>query len=88
MFQNVTTTFVPMLWFTQEATLTSNYASIIKFIIILESLGSVTLFGIAAIGILVLSIGLFLFIRHRLRGEESQTLLSRNDFIDGDGINR
>ncbi|XP_034173677.1 protein croquemort [Osmia lignaria lignaria] len=87
LFKNVTTTFVPTLWFTQEATLTSNYASIVKFIIILESLGSVTLFGIAAIGILVLSIGLFLCIRHSLRGEENQILLSQNDFVDGGGIN-
>ncbi|XP_003708422.1 protein croquemort [Megachile rotundata] len=87
MFKNVTNTFVPMLWFTQEARLTSDYASIIKFILILRTLGSVTLIGIAAIGVLIISIGVFLFIRHSLRGEENQTLLSNNANSESSIIN-
>lgn len=86
-FKNVTNTFVPMLWFTQEARLTSDYASIIKFILILRTLGSVTLIGFAGIGILLISIGIFLFIRHSLRGEENQTLLSQNTNSESSIIN-
>ncbi|XP_033312936.1 protein croquemort-like isoform X1 [Bombus bifarius] len=76
MFKNIKKTFIPMLWFTQEAYLTSNYAHIIKFIIILESLGSITCYGIACIGILIISTGIFLYIKHGLGEEENQVLLS------------
>lgn len=86
-FKNIKTTFVPMLWFTQEAYLTDDYARLIKFISILESLGSITFYGIAAIGILIISIGLFLYIKHNLRGEENQVLLSRS-FTDNDDVTR
>ena len=85
MFKNIKKTFVPMLWFTQEAYLTANYARIIKFIIILESLGSITCYGVACIGILFISIGIFLYIRHNFRGEENQVLLSKR-FINNDDI--
>lgn len=85
MFKNIKKTFVPMLWFTQEAYLTANYARIIKFIIILESLGSITCYGIACIGTLFISIGIFLYIRHNFRGEENQVLLSKR-FINNDDI--
>ncbi|CAK9830323.1 Protein croquemort [Anthophora retusa] len=78
-FKNIKTTFVPMLWFTQEAYLTSDYASTVKFIIVLQSLGSITCYGIACIGILIICIGAFLYIRHGLRGEDNQVLLARND---------
>lgn len=90
MFKNVKNTFVPMLWFTQEARLTSDYASIIKFILILRTLGTVTLLGLAAIGILIMSIGFFLFIRHSFKlckGEENQNLLSHNTNSEDSNIN-
>ncbi|KZC09768.1 PREDICTED: protein croquemort-like [Dufourea novaeangliae] len=82
MFKNLTKTFVPMLWFTQEATLTSDYAGTVKFIIILESLGSVTFFGIGAIGIIVMFVGIFVLVRNNFRGEENQVLLTRS--MNGD----
>lgn len=87
MFKNVKTTFVPMLWFAQEAYLTDGYARVVKFIIILESLGSITFYGIACIGILIIFIGIFIYIRRRFRGEENQVLLSRNDNSDINSIN-
>lgn len=76
MFKNIKTTYVPMLWFTQEAYLTADYARIIKFINILETLGSITSYGIACIGVLITSIGIFLYIKHGFSGEENQVLLS------------
>ncbi|CAL7934544.1 unnamed protein product [Xylocopa violacea] len=79
MFKDVQTTFIPMLWFAQEAYLTSDYASTVKLIIILQSLGNITFYGIAAIGILIILIGVFLYIRHTLRGEDNVVLLSGND---------
>ncbi|XP_017877903.1 protein croquemort-like isoform X2 [Ceratina calcarata] len=82
MFRNITSTYVPMLWFTQEAYLTDDYASTIKFILILQSFGSITCYGIAAIGILILSITLFLIVRNNLKEEERQNLLSKNDNVD------
>lgn len=85
MFKNVKTTFVPMLWFTQEAYLTADYARIIKFINILETLGSITSYGIACIGVLIISIGIFLYIKHSFNGEENQVLLSSKS-NENDGI--
>ncbi|XP_014485901.1 PREDICTED: protein croquemort-like [Dinoponera quadriceps] len=79
MFQNLTRTYIPMLWFTQEANLTANYASMVKVVLILPSLGAVTCFGIAGIGILILFIGIFIFIRNKWRREESQVLLSKQE---------
>lgn len=79
MFENISTTYVPMLWFTQEANLTADYASKVKLLLTLSSLGSVTFFGIAGIGILICIIGLFIYIRQIWKGEEGQVLLSKYD---------
>ncbi|XP_076672341.1 protein croquemort isoform X2 [Andrena cerasifolii] len=79
MFKHIKKTFVPMLWFTQEATLTSDYASTVKMIMIAESLGGVTSFGVCGIGVLIIFIGIFVLLREKFRGEETQTLLARNN---------
>lgn len=68
-----------MLWFAQEANLTDSYASQVKVVLILPLLGVVTFFGLAGIGALILFIGVFIFIRQKLRGEESQQLLPKPD---------
>lgn len=68
-----------MLWFSQEATLTASYAKQVQLFLTLPSLGTVTLFGIAGIGILIFFIGLFIYIRQKWRGEESQVLISKYD---------
>ncbi|XP_043253462.1 protein croquemort-like [Colletes gigas] len=88
MFKHLEKTFVPMLWFTQEAYLTPSYASKVKFVIILQSLGSVTFFGIAGIGILIICIGVFVLIRSNWKGEDNEVLLSRSstaEFTNNDG---
>ncbi|XP_011639607.1 protein croquemort-like [Pogonomyrmex barbatus] len=79
MFENITKTYIPMLWFTQEANLTDTYANKVQLFLILPSLGTVTFFGIAGIGILIFFIGLFIYIRQKWRGEESQVLISKYD---------
>lgn len=85
MFENINKTYIPMLWFTQEANLTASYASQVKLLLIFPTLGTVTCFGIAGIGVLIFFIGLFVYIRQKLRGEDNQMLLSK---YDGDIRNR
>lgn len=84
MFQNLTRTYIPLLWFTQEANLTASYANMVKVVLILPSLGVVTCFGIAGIGVLIFFIGIFIFIREKWRHEENQVLLSpQEDDVTG-----
>ncbi|XP_043671985.1 protein croquemort isoform X2 [Vespula pensylvanica] len=78
-FKHVRKTYMPMMWFTQEANLNPYYASKVKFLLTLPTLGLVTCFGIAGIGILISCIGVFTFIHQRWYAEENQVLLSRND---------
>lgn len=85
MFQNIKKTYIPMLWFIQEADLTASYASQVKILLILPTLGTVTCFGIAGIGVLIFFIGIFVYIRQKLRSEDNQVLLSK---YDGDIRNR
>ncbi|XP_077259847.1 protein croquemort isoform X2 [Temnothorax americanus] len=79
MFENINMTYIPMLWFTQEANITADYAKQVQLLLILPSLGTVTLFGIGGIGILIFFIGLFVYVRQRWRGEETQVLISKYD---------
>lgn len=79
MFENIPKTYIPLLWFTQEANLTAKYSGNVELLLILPSLGSVTFFGIAGIGVLIFFIGIFIYIRQRWRGEESQVLISKYD---------
>lgn len=79
MFENIKKTYIPMMWFTQEANLTASYAHTVKIFLILPTLGTVTCFGIAGIGLLIFFIGIFIYIRQKLRGEENQVLLSKYD---------
>ena len=76
MFKGINDTFVPMLWFSQTANLTSEYASLVKFMHILPVLGCVTFYGIGCIGAVLFSIGIFIVLRARWREEENQNLLS------------
>ncbi|EZA51413.1 protein croquemort isoform X2 [Ooceraea biroi] len=85
LFQNISKVYVPMLWFTQETNLTASYASQVKLLLTLSTLGSVTCFGIAGIGVLIFFIGLFTYIRQKWRGEEGQVLLSK---YDADTVNK
>ncbi|XP_071636458.1 protein croquemort isoform X1 [Temnothorax longispinosus] len=79
MFENINMTYIPMLWFTQEANITADYAKQVQLLLILPSLGTVTFFGIGGIGILIFFIGLFVYVRQRWRGEETQVLISKYD---------
>ncbi|XP_029178350.1 protein croquemort-like [Nylanderia fulva] len=84
-FENIKKTYIPMLWFSQEANLTASYANQVKLLLILPTLGTVTCFGIGGIGILIFFIGLFIYVRQKWRGEDNQVLISK---YDGDIRNR
>ncbi|XP_015188177.1 PREDICTED: protein croquemort-like isoform X1 [Polistes dominula] len=86
-FKYVRKTYMPMLWFTQEATLTSDYVSQVKFLLILPKLGLITCIGISAIGILITFIGIFVYIRQKWQTEDNQILLVRDDTNPVDRIN-
>ncbi|XP_012526163.1 protein croquemort isoform X1 [Monomorium pharaonis] len=79
MFENIKKTYIPMLWFTQEANLTAEYAKKVQLFLILKSLGTVTFFGIGGIGVLIVFIAVFVYIRQRWQGEEGQILISKYD---------
>ncbi|XP_078037579.1 protein croquemort isoform X2 [Augochlora pura] len=85
MFKHLKKTFIPMLWFTQEATLTADYASTVKLIIILQTLGSVTFFGIASIGVVIFSIGIFMIIKKGMKDEQNEQLISRTALHESNG---
>lgn len=68
-----------MMWFSQEAYLTDEYAKQVQLFLILPSLGTVTFFGLAGIGVLIFFIGVFVYIRQRWQGEENQVLISKYD---------
>ncbi|XP_076296719.1 protein croquemort [Lasioglossum baleicum] len=77
MFKKMKKTFVPMLWFTQEATLTSDYADTVKLIIILQSLGSVLSYEVAGIGVIMIFIGIFVIIKRNMKGDDQEQLIAR-----------
>lgn len=66
-----------MLWFEQEADLSSTLANQVKFVLILPMLGHVTFFGVAGIGFLLVFIGIGLYIRRRRLADDGQTLIPK-----------
>lgn len=86
LFKHVRKTYMPIMWFTQEANLTGEYTNQVKFLLILPTLGLVTCIGIAAIGILLSFIGTFIYIRRRWQREDNQVLLPRNETNHTNGM--
>ncbi|XP_011300459.1 protein croquemort isoform X2 [Fopius arisanus] len=85
LFANVPKVFIPMLWFRQEADLSSDLGSQLKFVLILPTLGHVTFFGIAGLGLLIFFIGGVVCIRGRRKAEDNQRLIAR---AETNGSNR
>ncbi|XP_063975444.1 protein croquemort-like isoform X3 [Diachasmimorpha longicaudata] len=79
LFENVPKVFIPMLWFRQEADLSSDLGSQLKFVLILPTLGNVTFYGIAGLGVLLLIIGGIVCVRGRRRAEDNQRLIAKNE---------
>lgn len=77
MFKKTQKALIPMLWFTQEATLTSDYADTVKLIIVLQSLGSVLSYEVAGIGVIMIFIGIFVVVKRSMRDEDQEQLIAR-----------
>lgn len=73
---------MPLLRFSQEANLTESYVNMVQLVLILPSLGTVTFFGIAGIGVFIFFIGIFIFIREKWRHGDNQELLSGEENDD------
>ncbi|XP_001604561.2 protein croquemort isoform X2 [Nasonia vitripennis] len=78
-FKDLPGMYVPMLWFTQEVNLTAEYAKQVKLLILLPPLGSGITFGIAAIGVLLVIIAIFLFVRQKLEDGETELLVPKDN---------
>ena len=71
---------VPILWFTQSAELTPNFADMVKILIKLRTIGLATFFGLAGIGALLIVCGLLITVRNGWEGEEGDKLLGPDAF--------
>lgn len=79
LFENVPKIFIPMLWFRQEADLSSDLGSQLKFVLILPTLGQVTFLGIAGLGLLLFVIGVVIWIRGKRRADDNQRLIAKTE---------
>jgi hypothetical protein len=71
--------YVPMLWFTQDVNLTSEFASQVKFLLMLPTLGNGILFSVASVGILLIFISVIIYLRQRLKDHDTENLISKNE---------
>lgn len=77
MFKKAPKMMIPMLWFKQTATLTDEYASQIKFLLLLPQIGNYTAYGMIGIGCFIAIIAIIVTIKNAWKGsngEESQLL--------------
>ena len=77
-FSDLPEMYVPMLWFTQEVNLTEEYASQVQLLLILPPLGTGISFSVAAVGLLLVFISLFLYVRQRMRDNQNEHLLPKD----------
>ncbi|XP_034950523.1 protein croquemort-like isoform X2 [Chelonus insularis] len=78
-FKKIPRVYMPILWFSQEADLTPEYTKQIQFILTLPTLGEVTFYGIASIGLLLSFIGFLLCLRGWKKADDAQRLISKRE---------
>jgi len=76
MFEKVRNLMVPMLWFRQSATLTSDYASQVKVLLVLPSVALYTGYGLLLIGLFILCISAIITCRRAWKEPDTEELLS------------
>ncbi|XP_046739504.1 protein croquemort-like isoform X3 [Diprion similis] len=72
-------TYIPMLWFSQEAQLSEELASQMETLLMLPMLGHVGFTVIGAIGLVLIVIGISLCVCRRCRSEDNQSLIDSED---------
>lgn len=60
MFENVPNMLVPMMWFRQTVSLDDDLAKDVRLALNLESIGIISFYTIAGVGVFVIAIGLLL----------------------------
>lgn len=80
MYEKVPKVVMPMFFFRQTAELTPELGSQVKLLLNLSRIGTFTFYGIAAIGALLLSIGVLITIRGNWGDDDTVALItSSND---------
>ncbi|KAJ8898067.1 hypothetical protein PR048_003427 [Dryococelus australis] len=78
MFKNLPRIFIPVMWFTQKADIDDNLASVGKLAISATAIGWGMLFGFAAIGLLIIVIGLVVTVRHGWDSNDTKELITHS----------
>ncbi|XP_014213282.1 protein croquemort-like isoform X2 [Copidosoma floridanum] len=76
-FKNIPRMYAPMLWFTQETNLTSQYADEMKLLLLLPPLGKWISISVMVIGIICIFYSVFIYVRQR-RSDMNENLLPKD----------
>ncbi|XP_063236012.1 protein croquemort-like [Bacillus rossius redtenbacheri] len=77
MFKDLPRVFIPTLWFTQKADIDDSLASTAKLVLSAPVIGWGTLFGLSAVGLLILVVGLVVTVRHGWDRDDTRELISK-----------
>lgn len=69
---------VPMMWFTQEVNLTSEYSNQIKILLLAPTVGTALFSVIAGIGVLLIIMSAFMYNRQKKRDELNENLIPKD----------
>lgn len=79
MFENIKPTYIPMLWFRQTALLTEEYASMVRVMIVLSSVGEYIGWSLVGVGVLCAIIGTIVLCRKDWKDRELEHLLEEEE---------
>nr|CAD7203608.1 unnamed protein product [Timema douglasi] len=86
LLKNVPRVFIPCMWFSQNADLDQSLAPTVKNTLLAKWVGSATLFGLSALGVLFLIIGLIITVRENWRDEDTDTLVNTDSTPPASGV--
>lgn len=75
MFTDIPTTYIPVLWFRQEVQLTDAFASQIKTLLMLPTLGHAICIAIACVGLALGLTAIYLYSCRKSRAGDNQHLI-------------
>lgn len=78
-FKDVPKTFVPMLWFKQEANLTASYAGQARMLTLLPTAGYIAITVINVVALVLILAAIIIYFKDRNHGIEGRLLLSEDD---------
>ncbi|KAF2902255.1 hypothetical protein ILUMI_03930 [Ignelater luminosus] len=75
MFENIKPTYMPMLWFSQTATLTNKYAHMVRVLLVMDNVGLYVGWTAFGVGLLSSLIAIFIICRQEWHEKEEERLL-------------